>query len=203
MPQPVTSSMRRQPILSTWSCPQFCPYLTSLECERIWEMLQFTIIRRQAFRRGVIRLADVVLGVAGLNVSRLDSCHYAFHWQYSLVLSKLSSILVSSKHDRSSVFKVGGYSCHATVAKSICHSRFEAWFLVQIFQPLITGFIRRQIQKAIKDALITGFEYIDGSYGSSLLFVIGRRLGVLSKDGVSSSRTEVVVLEDVSLFFFF
>ena len=28
--------------------------------------------------------------------------------------------------------------------------------------PLATSFIKRQIQKAIRDALITGFEYIDG-----------------------------------------
>ncbi|KAF8813295.1 hypothetical protein BYT27DRAFT_7206900 [Phlegmacium glaucopus] len=35
-------------------------------------------------------------------------------------------------------------------------------FLYKTLRPLATGLIKRQIQKAIKDALITGFEYIDG-----------------------------------------
>jgi hypothetical protein len=35
-------------------------------------------------------------------------------------------------------------------------------FLYKTLRPLATGLIKKQIQKAIKDALVTGLEYIDG-----------------------------------------
>ena len=68
-------------------------------------------------------------------------------------------------------------------------------FLYKTLRPLATGLIKRQIQKAIKDALITGFEYIDGQ----LVAVRDRMESAQATDGVS--RTDI--LKDVSLIFFF
>ena len=68
-------------------------------------------------------------------------------------------------------------------------------FLYKTLRPLATGLIKRQIQKAIRDALITGFEYIDGQ----LVAVRDRMESAEATEG--ASRTDV--LKDVSLVFFF
>jgi len=85
-------------------------------------------------------LADVLLGGEGLNA--------VIH-------------LVSSKRDHSSVFRVQDVHVKINTLKfSIRDSKHD--ILYKTLRPLATGLIKRQIQKAIKDALVTGFEYIDG-----------------------------------------
>jgi len=137
-------------------------------------------------------LADVLLGGEGLNVSGLDSYHNVF--QYSQVLPKAVIHLVSSKHDRSSVFRVQDVHVKVNTLKfAIRDSKHD--FLYKTLRPLATGLIKRQIQKAFKDALVTGFEYIDGQ----LVAVRDRMESAQATEGVS--RTDV--LKDVSLFSFF
>jgi hypothetical protein len=85
-------------------------------------------------------LADVLLGGEGLSA--------VIH-------------LVSSKHDHTSVFRVQDVHVKVNTLKfAIRDSKHD--FLYKTLRPLASGLIKRQIQKAIKDALITGFEYIDG-----------------------------------------
>ena len=67
-------------------------------------------------------------------------------------------------------------------------------FLYKTLRPLASGLIKRQIQNAIKDALITGFEYIDGQ-----LVAVRDRMES-AQDTEDVSRTEI--LKDVSDFFF-
>ena len=67
-------------------------------------------------------------------------------------------------------------------------------FLYKTLRPLATGLIKRQIQKAIRDALITGFEYIDGQ----LVAVRDRMDSAQATEGAS----RMDVLNDVSLFYF-
>jgi hypothetical protein len=64
-------------------------------------------------------------------------------------------------------------------------------FLYKTLRPLATGLIKRQVEKAIKDALITGFEYIDGQ----LVAVRDRMESAQAKEGVS--RTDI--LNNVSI----
>jgi hypothetical protein len=109
-------------------------------------------------------LADVLLGGEGLNA--------VIH-------------LVSSKRDRSSVFSVQDVHVKVNTLKfSIRDSKHD--FLYKTLRPLATGLIKRQIQKAIKDALITGFEYIDGQ----LVAVRDRMESAQATEG--ASRTEIL-----------
>ncbi|KAF8805918.1 hypothetical protein BYT27DRAFT_7191832 [Phlegmacium glaucopus] len=109
-------------------------------------------------------LADVLLGGEGLNA--------VIH-------------LVSSKHDRSSVFRVQDVHVKVNTLKfAIRDSKHD--FLYKTLRPLATGLIKRQIQKAIKDALITGFEYIDGQ----LVAVRDRMESAQVTEG--TSRTDVL-----------
>ncbi|EKM74725.1 hypothetical protein AGABI1DRAFT_103321 [Agaricus bisporus var. burnettii JB137-S8] len=85
-------------------------------------------------------LADVVLGGQGL--SALITLH-------------------SPTKDKTSVFKVQDVQVKVDTLKfSIRDSKHD--FLYKTLKPLATVLIKKQIQKAIKDALITGLEYIDG-----------------------------------------
>jgi len=69
-------------------------------------------------------------------------------------------------------------------------------FLYKTLRPLATALVKRQIQKAIKDALRTGLEYIDGQ----LVAVRERMAEAKAEEG--HSRTEV--LKEVgSMYFFF
>ena len=68
-------------------------------------------------------------------------------------------------------------------------------FLYKTLRPLATGLIKRQIQKAFKDALITMFEYIDGQ----LVAVRDRMESAQATEG--ASRTDI--LKDVSLISFY
>ena len=131
-------------------------------------------------------LADVLLGGEGLNVSWLQ---YAFSSIFKVV-SKAVIHLVSSKRDRSSVFRVQDVHVKINTLKfSIRDSKHD--FLYKTLRPLATGLVKRQIQKAIKDALITGFEYIDGQ----LVAVRDRMESAPAAEGID--RTDI--LKDVSL----
>jgi len=77
-----------------------------------------------------------------------------------------------------------------TLKFSIRDSKHD--FLYKTLRPLATGLIKKQIQKAIKEALRTGFEYIDGQ----LVAVRDRMDEAKTTEGVT--RTEV--LKDVCLF---
>ncbi|KAI0028014.1 hypothetical protein K488DRAFT_90191 [Vararia minispora EC-137] len=69
--------------------------------------------------------------------------------------------LSSSDHDRSSVFKVKKVDVKVDAIKfSIRDSKHD--ILYKTIRPLASGLIKRQIQKAARDAITTGFEYIDG-----------------------------------------
>ncbi|KAG6809329.1 hypothetical protein H0H92_000666 [Tricholoma furcatifolium] len=70
-------------------------------------------------------------------------------------------VLASAGKDQSSVFKV--HSVHVSVDSlkfSIRDSKHD--LLYKTLRPLATGLIKRQIQKAIRDAITTGLEYVDG-----------------------------------------
>ncbi|KZP14441.1 hypothetical protein FIBSPDRAFT_912787 [Athelia psychrophila] len=85
-------------------------------------------------------LADVVLGGEGLTAT--------VH-------------LVASTKDKSSVFKVKNVVVKVDTLKfSIRDSKHD--FLYKTLKPLATGLVKKQIQKAIKDAITTGMEYVDG-----------------------------------------
>ncbi|KAF8956220.1 hypothetical protein BDZ97DRAFT_1852748 [Flammula alnicola] len=85
-------------------------------------------------------IADVLLGGEGLSAT-ID--------------------LVSTRRDRSSVFRI--HDVHVkidTLKFAIRDSNHD--FLYKTLRPLATSLIKRQIKKAIKDALTTGLEYVDG-----------------------------------------
>jgi hypothetical protein len=85
-------------------------------------------------------LADVLLGGEGLTAT--------IH-------------LSSADKDRSSVFKVKNVVVKVDTLKfSIRDSKHD--FLYKTLKPLATGLVKKQIQKAIADAIQTGMEYIDG-----------------------------------------
>jgi len=85
-------------------------------------------------------IADVVLGGSGLSA--------IVH-------------LASSEKDRSSVFKVHDVQVKVDTLKfSIRDSKHD--FLYKTLRPLATGLIKKQIQRAITQALRTGLEYVDG-----------------------------------------
>ncbi|KAF9534642.1 hypothetical protein CPB83DRAFT_755601 [Crepidotus variabilis] len=109
-------------------------------------------------------LADVLLGGEGLSAT--------IH-------------LVSTKRDKSSVFRVQDINVKVDTLKfSIRDSKHD--FLYKTLRPLATGLIKRQIQKAIKDALRTGLEYVDGQ----LVGVRDRMAEAKATEG--QSRTEVL-----------
>ncbi|KAG6885293.1 hypothetical protein C0993_003577 [Termitomyces sp. T159_Od127] len=70
-------------------------------------------------------------------------------------------VLVSAGKDRSSVFKVNSVHVKVDSLKfSIRDSKHD--LLYKTLKPLATGLIKRQIQKAMQDAITTGLEYVDG-----------------------------------------
>ncbi|KAI0634782.1 hypothetical protein C8Q77DRAFT_1053762 [Trametes polyzona] len=85
-------------------------------------------------------LADVLLGGEGLTIT----AHIA-----------------SADKDRSSVFKVKNVHVKVGTLKfSIRDSKHDT--LYNTLRPLATGLVKRQLQKAIADAVTTGLEYVDG-----------------------------------------
>ncbi|GLB36910.1 putative protein of unknown function (DUF4449) [Lyophyllum shimeji] len=69
--------------------------------------------------------------------------------------------LVSAGQDRSSIFKVEDVHVKVDALNfSVRDSKHE--FLYKTLKPIATTLIKRQIQKAVSDALVTGLEYVDG-----------------------------------------
>ncbi|KAF7965517.1 hypothetical protein HWV62_43076, partial [Athelia sp. TMB] len=111
-------------------------------------------------------LADVVLGGEGLTAT--------VH-------------LVSSDKDKSSVFKVKNVVVKVDTLKfSIRDSKHD--FLYKTLKPLATGLVKKQIQKAIRDAITTGMEYVDGQ----LVGVRDRYAAAKATEGASRAQ----VLQD-------
>ncbi|KAF9488921.1 hypothetical protein BDN71DRAFT_1456787 [Pleurotus eryngii] len=109
-------------------------------------------------------LADVVLGGNGLTAS--------IH-------------LASADKDKSSVFKVKNVHVKVDTLKfSIRDSKHD--FLYKTLKPLATGLVKKQIQKAVADAITTGMEYVDGQ----LVAVRDRMQEAKQTDG--ESRTQVL-----------
>ncbi|KZT70697.1 hypothetical protein DAEQUDRAFT_667430 [Daedalea quercina L-15889] len=85
-------------------------------------------------------IADVILGGHGLTVT---------------------ARVASSGKDRSSVFHVKDVHVKVDTLKfSIRDSKHD--LLYKTLRPLATGLVKRQVQKAIEDAVRTGLEYVDG-----------------------------------------
>jgi len=68
--------------------------------------------------------------------------------------------LVSTRKDPASVFKVHDVHVKVDMLKFVIRGSSHD-FLYKTLWPLATGLIKKQTEKAIKDTLITGFEYID------------------------------------------
>jgi hypothetical protein len=100
---------------------------------------------------------------------------------------------VSAGKDKSSVFKVHGVHVKVDSLKfSIRDSKHD--FLYNTLRPLATGLVKRQIQKAIRDALHTGLEYVDGQ-----LVAVRDRMEEAKKEEDGEGRMEV--LKNVSVFY--
>lgn len=113
-------------------------------------------------------LADVLLGGEGLSVT----AHVA-----------------SAGKDSSSVFKVKNVHVKVGTLKfSIRDSKHD--LLYKTLRPLATGLVKKQLQKAISDAVRTGLEYVDGQ-----LVAVRDRMQEAS-DNPELSRTQA--LQDVS-----
>ncbi|KAI0311876.1 hypothetical protein OF83DRAFT_1068125 [Amylostereum chailletii] len=109
-------------------------------------------------------LADVLLGGQGLTAT--------IH-------------LVSADKDKSSVFKVKNVNVKVDSLKfSIRDSKHD--ILYKTLRPLATGLIKKQIQKAVADAITTGMEYVDGQ----LVAVRDRYQEASSED--ETTRTEAL-----------
>ena len=95
---------------------------------------------------------------------------------------------MSTKRDQSSVYRVQDINVKVGTLKfAIRDSKHD--FLYKTLRPLATALVKKQLQKAIKDALRTGLEYIDGQ----LVAVRDRMAEAQAKEG--QSRTEL--LKDV------
>ncbi|KAI0043796.1 hypothetical protein FA95DRAFT_1498062 [Auriscalpium vulgare] len=93
--------------------------------------------------------------------------------------------MVSADKDRSSVFKVKNVNVKVDSLKfSIRDSKHD--ILYKTLKPLATGLIKRQIQKAVADAIKTGMEYVDGQ-----LVAVRDRMDEAKKSD-EASRTEVL-----------
>ena len=115
-------------------------------------------------------LADVLLGGEGLTVT--------VH-------------LTSAAKDRSSVFKVKDVTTNIHTLKfSIRDSKHD--LLYKTLKPLATGLVKKQIQKALQDAITTGMEYVDGQ-----LVGVRDRMEEAKKSDEQSRRD---VLMQVSIF---
>lgn len=69
--------------------------------------------------------------------------------------------LVSAGKDKTSVFNVKNVNVKVDSLKfSIRDSKHDT--LYNTLRPLATGLVKKQIQKALQDAITTGLEYIDG-----------------------------------------
>ena len=93
---------------------------------------------------------------------------------------------MSAGKDKSSVFKV--HDVHVKVDSlkfSIRDSKHD--FLYKTLKPIATGLVKRQIQKAIRDALHTGLEYVDGQ-----LVAVRDKMAAAEKEADGPGRAEVL-----------
>ncbi|KAG6820002.1 hypothetical protein H0H93_006621 [Arthromyces matolae] len=115
-------------------------------------------------------LADVVVGGEGVTAT---------------------AVLVSAGADRSSVFKV--QSVHVKVDSlkfSIRDSKHD--LLYKTLKPLATGLVKRQIQKALQDAIQTGLEYVDGQLVGVRDRMESRKMEKEGGRGTDGERKEVL-----------
>lgn len=88
---------------------------------------------------------------------------FVFLLSTPLPLTRLQATvhLVSADKDKSSVFKVKNVRVKVDSLKfSIRDSKHD--ILYKTLRPLATALIKKQIQKAVADAITTGMEYVDG-----------------------------------------
>lgn len=112
-------------------------------------------------------LADVLLGGEGLTIT---------------------AHVVSADKDRSSVFKVKNVNVKVGTLKfSIRDSKHD--LLYKTLRPLATGLVKKQLQKAIADAVTTGLEYVDGQ-------LVGVR-DRMSEAKASEDKSRTQVLQEV------
>ncbi|PPQ90960.1 hypothetical protein CVT25_015686 [Psilocybe cyanescens] len=111
-------------------------------------------------------LADVVLGGEGLSAT--------------------IELVSTPSTDRSSVFHVHDVKVKVDTLKfAIRDSNHD--FLYKTLRPLATGLIKKQIQKAIREALRTGMEYLDGQ-----LVVVRDRMEDARKEEGGADRVGVL-----------
>jgi hypothetical protein len=124
-------------------------------------------------------LADVLLGGQGLTV------RMPFHILPPLTLLQATVHLVSADKDKSSVFKVKSVRAKVDSLKfSIRDSKHD--ILYKTLRPLATALVKKQIQKAVTDAITTGMEYVDGQ-----LVAVRDRVRE-ARTSPDSSRTDVL-----------
>ena len=112
-------------------------------------------------------LADVVLGGEGMTIG--------VH-------------LVDAGRDNRSVFKVKNVNVKVGTLKfSIRDSKHD--LLYKTLRPLATGLVKKQLQKAIADAVTTGLEYVDGQ-------LVGVR-DRMSEAKASEDKSRTQVLQEV------
>lgn len=114
-------------------------------------------------------IADIILGGEGLSASVR---------------------LASAFKDPSSVFTVKDVNVKVDTLKfSIRDSKHDT--LYNTLRPLATGLVKKQIQKALKDAITTGLEYVDGQ-------LVGVR-DRMNEAKASDETSRAQVLQDVSV----
>ncbi len=124
-------------------------------------------------------LADVLLGGQGLTVRFPSSI------LRTLTASQATIHLVSADKDKSSVFKVKNVRVKVDSLKfSIRDSKHD--ILYKTLRLLASNLIKKQIQKAVVDAITTGMEYVDGQ-----LVAVRDRVNE-ARASSDSSRTDVL-----------
>ncbi|KAJ6630404.1 hypothetical protein B0H10DRAFT_2160322 [Mycena sp. CBHHK59/15] len=156
---------------------RFSPYHASKEKDTAAHEVTFTFAQMQADMRDVAfyfrtksgikmkdsGLADVLLGGQGVT----------------------ATVTLTSSKDTSSVFRVKRVRVKVGSLKfSIRDSKHD--LLYKTFKPLATGLVKKQIKKALGDAIRTAFEYADGQ-----LVGVRDRMAE-AKAGDEGSRREVV-----------
>jgi hypothetical protein len=124
-------------------------------------------------------LADVQLGGQGLTV------RVPFYTLRTLTAPQATVHLVSADKDKSSVFKVKSVRVKVDSLKfSIRDSKHD--ILYKTLRLLASNLIKKQIQKAVVDAITTGMEYVDGQ-----LVAVRDRVNE-ARASPDSSRTDVL-----------
>jgi hypothetical protein len=114
--------------------------LTFAQIQADMRDVAFYFTNKKTFKISDSGLADVVLGGKGLSAT--------VH-------------LSSAEKDKSSVFHVKNVKVDVDTLKfSIRDSKHDT--LYKMLKPLATGLVKKQIQKAVADAIRTGLEYVDG-----------------------------------------